>query len=99
MIRAVTPRDVLRAWHTLVAMPKQAAGESVARFDQMVLAACIIELSTVRPSTPEIGELIGCCHSAVLHRLERWRALPWRDRHGWLDFIERGVMHEMDRKR
>lgn len=97
MNRAITARDVHRAWYDLVAAPRSGNRETITRFDLLVLTACMIELPSHRPSTPEVAEIIGCSHTTVLDRMARWSNLHWRDRMMWLCYIEKGVADEVGR--
>lgn len=53
-----------------------------------VMCGLMYELSKIRPSTTEIGAALGTHHTTAINGLERWRAMHWRDRHGWLMLAE-----------
>ena len=53
-----------------------------------VQCGILYEMPPNRPSLPEIGMALGCGHPRVYYGLQRWRELPWRERHGWLMLAE-----------
>lgn len=65
--------------------------EMLADQRRMLLVAALREIATPPHSWTDVGEALNCRHSGALADWERWSALPWRDRFGWLDLVERTV--------
>lgn len=53
-----------------------------------VMVGCCMEIPVIRPSYPEIGEVIGISHTTAMRHLELWHLMPWRDRYAWLVLVE-----------
>lgn len=64
------------------------------RHKMTVMVGCATELPKIRPSYPELAEVIGCSHSMCIKYREYWYEMPWRDRHAWLQLVEGKLFDE-----
>lgn len=75
--------------------PDRSAAHSRMRLHrQMLLCGILHEMSALRPSMAEIGEVVGTTHVTVSSHLERWSEIPWQDRYQWLRLIEGRMINE-----
>lgn len=61
---------------------------------EMLLVGIGWEMPVIRPSYPELEEVVGCRHATAMAHLQRWHAMPWRDRHAWLMLVEGRLAYE-----
>lgn len=55
---------------------------------RMLAVAAIRESGRGRPSFSDVARLMNCTHTTALEDWERWSALHWRERNGWLQLVE-----------
>lgn len=62
----------------------------------VIMVGCCWEMPPVRPSFPEIGNIVGIAHSTAMNHLKEWHSWPWQDRYGWLRLVEGRLAREAD---
>lgn len=77
--RAVTPMVATK-------VPNHLRRNAVSR--TVWVGACLDLTTPTRPSQPEVEEVLGLSHACVNTHAQRWLAMPWRERHTWLELIE-----------
>ena len=61
---------------------------------EMLIVGCCYEMAYLKPSYPELAEVVGVTHTTCMTHLERWREMPWQDRYGWLRLVEGRLARE-----
>lgn len=61
---------------------------------EMLIVGCCYEMAYLKPSYPELANVIGGSHTTAMSHLERWREIPWQDRYGWLRLVEGRLARE-----
>lgn len=55
---------------------------------ETIMVGICHDLPNIRPSRPEISDVLRIPQTTVHAHLKRWAEKPWRDRHGWLMLAE-----------
>ncbi len=71
--------DVPESHHQYGAMRRQ---------KEILLVGIGWEIPAIRPSSVELSQVVGCSHQTARMHLERWHAMPWQDRYGWLRLVD-----------
>ena len=84
-------REVADTAYLVVPDARQSHPQYDALFRQKeeIIVGALWELCRIPPSFAEASTLLnGCGSGTAQRRLEGWRRMYWRDRHGWLQLIE-----------